>query len=264
MQVDTIVGLGSAGLAIIAALVSGLVANRTNRQAHDLERQRRIETAAEKAERILSEYRDPLLDAAQALQSRLYNVVNQDYFGRFLHCGDPREERYARDYTVYVLAEYLCWVEIIRRELRFLDLGDVERNRTLLAHLVQTQYTVQTTTMALPLRVFRGPQRAIAEVMMIATNATEGPRTEALGYAAFCHRLDTDSEFAGWFDRLRTQDIDAVAAHESGADTRLIMLQHDLVDLMDFLDPKAIRIPQRFRGRLPNPRPELPSQPAAR
>jgi len=78
--------------------------------------QARIETEAEAAERILEQYRDPLLDAAQNLQARMYNVIEQDYFGRYLHCGDPDEERYARDYTVFVLAEYLCWAEIVRRE----------------------------------------------------------------------------------------------------------------------------------------------------
>src|SRR6185295_5274451 len=114
---------------------------------------------------------DPLLDAAQALQSRIFNILAQNYLGKFLHCGDADEERYARDYTVFVLAEYLCWVEIVRRELRFLDLGDVVRNRDLLAQLYTIQLTIQHDKAPPRLRVFRGKQRAIAELMMVPTGA---------------------------------------------------------------------------------------------
>ena len=76
------------------------------------------------AERILQQYRDPLLDAAHTLQGRLFNIMAQNFLGMYLNHPDPEERRYARDYTVYAIAEYLCWVEILRRELRFHDLGD--------------------------------------------------------------------------------------------------------------------------------------------
>src|SRR5215831_11193387 len=181
---DTIVGLGSAALAIVSAIVSGASASRANRQAAELERQRRKETATEAAQRILNQYRDPLLDAAQTLQGRAYNIVEDNFFGRYLHCGDPVEESHARDYTVYAIAEYLCWAEIVRRELRFLDDDVNAANPYLLTYLANIQLTLQTDRIPLPFRVFRGPQRAIAELMMVPTNAPEGPRSEAMGYAA--------------------------------------------------------------------------------
>ncbi len=252
---DTIVGLGSAALAIVSAIVSSAGASRANKQAAELERQREKETAAEAAERILNEYRDPLLDAAQTLQSRLGNIVKGRYLDRYLHCGDPVEERYARDYTVYAAAEYLCWAEILRRELRFLDAGNVERNRKLLAHLTQVQVTFQSDKIPPALRIFRGAQRAIAELMMVPTNAPSGPRSEAMGYAAFCHRLDTDPTFAAWFERLRTTDVDAIAGNDDAANVRLAILSHDLIDLIDFLDPKALRIPNQLRQRVSDARP---------
>jgi hypothetical protein len=260
---NTVLAVTSAVLAVIGAIVSGAVANRTNRKALELDRQRRAETATEGAARVLSQYRDPLLDAAQTLQSRIYNLVTTDYLGRYLSCGIPEEERYARDYTVFSVAEYLCWVEIVRRELRFLDAGDDERTRTLPTHLDTTQYTFQTDKVPEPLRIFRGAQRAIAELMMVPTNAPEGPRSEALGYAGFCRRLDTDSEFASWFTRLRTADIDAIATKDAETVARLLILQHDLVDLIEFLDPDAVRIPERVRGRLAGDRPRVPAQPRA-
>jgi hypothetical protein len=257
---DTIVGLGSAALAIVSAIVSGASASRANRQAAELERQRRKETASEAAQRILNQYRDPLLDAAQTLQGRAYNIVGDNFFGRYLHCGDPVEEGHARDYTVYAIAEYLCWAEIVRRELRFLD-DDVDAaNPHLLTYLANIQLTLQTDRIPLPFRVFRGPQRAIAELMMVPTNSPEGPRSEAMGYAAFRHRLENDREFAAWFERLRYADIDAVAASTPGVDQRLAMLQHDLIDLIDYLDPKALRVPAQIRSRVSAERPQIPGR----
>ena len=250
MDTDGIIGFGSAILAFVGAVASGILASRANRQAHELDRRRRLDTRVEDAERVLGQYRDPLLDAAQTLQSRLFNIIRLDYLVRYLHCGDPDEERYARDYTVYAIAEYLCWVEIVRRELRFLDLGDVERNRQLLAHLTQAQVTIQSDTMPPQFRVFRGRQRAIAELTMVPTGASDGPRTECLGYAAFSQRLYGDPAFAAWFARLR-EDVDTVAAASAEDNVRLVRLQNDLVDLIEFLDPGAVRIIPAQRNRLP-------------
>ena len=264
------VGVDDINVELIAALVSvvlsvgaGVFSARANRKArefdHELDRRRKAEDEAATAQRILGQYRDPLLDAANTLQSRVFNIVNNRYLGRWLHCGDPHEERYARDYTVFALGEYLTWVEIVRRELRFLDVGDEAHNRQLMALLMQAQLTIQATKLARPFRVFRGHQRAIAEVMMVPTGMPEGPRSECLGYAAFCDRLDEDEDFRGWFDRLR-MDVDDLVDRRH--DDRLIRLQNDLVDLIDHLDPRALRIPAQFRERLPRPEPATTGIPA--
>lgn len=255
MHPEVIITLASTALALLSAIVAGVMANRSARQTHELERQRRRETQAEAAERIEQQYRDPLLDAANTLQGRLYNIVAQDYLGRYLHCGDPDEERYARNYTVYAVGEYLCWVEIVRRELRFLDLGDNKRNRKLLGHLSQLQYAFQTERLLSPLKLFRGRQRAIAELMMVPTNASEGPRTECMGYAAFERRLESDPEFAAWFAGL-SADIDVVARSSAVENIRLFQVQRELIDLIDFLDPDSVRIPANLRARLPEPQPD--------
>jgi hypothetical protein len=247
VDVDSAVGFGSAGLALVGAIASGVFSARTNKQAHDLERQARIETEMAQAERILEQYRDPLLDAAQTLQSRLFNIVEQNYFGRYLHCGDADEERYARDYTLYGFAEYLCWAEIVRRELRFVDLRDAPRTRRLLGHLAQIQLTMQTDRVGSPFKIFRGRQRAMAELTMVPTGATTGPRTECMGYATFSRRLHGDDEFRSWF-ALLDRDIDRVADGEENA--RLVRLQRDLVDMIDFLDAEAVRIPRAHRKRM--------------
>jgi hypothetical protein len=249
---ELIVGVGSAALSVIGALTAGVVASRSTKQAHEFDRQRRHETQIEQARRIEQEYRDPLLDAAHTLQGRLFNIIANGYLAKYLHCGNPEHERYARDYTVYAIADYLCWVEILRHELRFLDLGDIERNRDLVELLTRIQYTFQRDDLPSAVEIFRGRQRAIAEVMMLPTSATEGPRNESMGYAAFCHRLDTDAEFASWFAQLRA-DVDVVEQSTDKDNVRLVLLQRQLLDLIDFLDPNCVRRPAGWRNRLPEP-----------
>ena len=255
-----------AGLSAVLSLGAAVLGARANRRAKELdfelERRKKQEDAAEIAQRILHRYRDPLLDAAQTLQSRSFNIVANGYLASFLHCGDPEEEAYARKYTVFAVAEYMTWVEIVRRELRFLDVGDEDRNRELLARLTQTQVTLQSDKIRGPFRIFRGRQRAIAELMMIPTGATEGPQKECIGYAAFCDRLDEDPDFANWFSRLH-DEVDLLVSR--GNDDRIIQLQNDLVDLIDHLDPKALRIPPNFRQRLNQMSPiPVPTQPTSR
>jgi hypothetical protein len=249
-RVDNIELIVASASAVIS-LAAGFTSARANRRARELdfqlERRRREDDAAEVAKRVLHQYRDPLLDAAQTLQSRTFNIVRNGYLERFLHCGDPEEERYARDYTVFAVAEYLTWVEIVRRELRFLDVGDEEHNRKLMTLLMDTQLTIQSDKLKGPFRIFRGHQRAIAELMMVPTNAPEGPRNECIGYAAFCDRLDEDPDFRVWFERMRNQ-VDLLATREH--DERLVQLQNDMVDLIDHLDPKMLRIPENFRQRI--------------
>jgi hypothetical protein len=246
-NVELIVAAASAVLSLAAGLVSARANRRAKQFEYQLEKQRKHDDAAAVAARILHQYRDPLLDAAQTMQSRAANIVANNYLGKYLHCGNLDEERYARDYTVFALAEYMCWVEIVRRELRFLDVGDVDNNRKLLERLNQTQVTLQSDHLNGPFRVFRGRQRAIAEIMMVPTNATEGPRSECIGYAAFSKRLDDDEDFAAWFAQLRA-DVDIVLSR--GHDERLVQLQNDLVDLINHLDPKLLRIAEHYRRRL--------------
>jgi hypothetical protein len=250
MTPESIIAGASAALSVVAGVYSA----QANRRAVTLQQQLDAETkrldAESRAERVLHQYRQPLLDAAHALQGRLYNIVAQDYLGVYYRYRgeDDEDRRYARDYTVYVIAEYLCWVEILRREARFDDLQTDDTHRNLMTCLASIQFAIQDDGHeSAALRVFRGRQRALAELMMVPTGSAEGPRTECMGYAAFSRRLD-DAEFAGWFAQLRA-DVDTIAA--SPEDTaRLVGLQKELVALMDLLDPERVRVPLEFRGRL--------------
>ena len=73
-------------------------------------------------------------------QRRLYNILHGQvldrapgndagYLTAFLGRGTPAEAEYARRSTVFVLAEYLAWAEVLRRDVQFLNMGGSRVNR---------------------------------------------------------------------------------------------------------------------------------------
>ncbi|MFD7296421.1 hypothetical protein ACFV9W_24305 [Streptomyces sp. NPDC059897] len=216
--------------------------------------QRRIR----KVERLdyMDRYSASLAWATFDLQSRLFNILTgherdttpgpaRGYLTIFLVHGTEREAELARRSTVFVLAEYLGWVEILRRDLQFLDLGNSGENRKVVTQLYRISETFNGSfNQHDALRLFRIQQRAIGGVMIHPDS--EPGRRRCLDYAEFCARLDTDSAFAAWFAELLA-DVDEIAEDAVPALARLRALQQQLVELIDLLDPDAARFPQFHR-----------------
>jgi hypothetical protein len=214
------------------------------------------------AERLdyMGRYRDSLLWAAFDLQSRIYNILNgyrvdrsrsdsrRGFLRGFLLEGTPKQVQYARCSTAYVFAQYLGWAEIFRRDIQFLDLGRNDRTQRTMLLLSSISGTLSAFGKAEGegFRVFRANQRAIGE-LMIAPDTKPGERW-CLGYAEFGRRVSEDDEFGTWMEEL-FEYVDWAANAPDSATKRLMKLQHGLVDLIDFLDPKGIRFPAAQRSR---------------
>jgi hypothetical protein len=204
-------------------------------------------SAAEKAidaDELVAKYRNPLLRSAFDLQSRIYNVYRP---GGFRGRADPE---YFRLNTLFLFADFLGWLEIVRRELQFVDLGAVDATRKLARTIDHVQDRLaSTSTLRDGLYIYRGHQRAIGEVMLSAVerNIGSGPRHECMGYAAFVEAQQRP-EFARWFERLGEAVMRLPDAPEKPK--RLIEVQHALIALIDFLDPDALRFDRQYRGKL--------------
>lgn len=233
----------------VVALISVAVTYRTALVTHRLQDEARNRERMEVAEDLFRRYRVPLLSSAESLQSRLHNVLSRNFLRTYLHSGDSENQHYVRHNTVYVLAEHLAWLEVLRREQRFLDLDSVKSTKELFAAIQQIHHPLATDGLPGPFRVFRGHQRAIGEVMLHRVESSEGPVTDVLGYAAFCQRLDADPGFASWFTRLLAE-IDDVEAQGHRGNERLVLLQNALVDLIELLDPEGDWLPLKHRERL--------------
>ncbi|MGW6015599.1 hypothetical protein [Streptomyces sp. NPDC055210] len=208
--------------------------------------QRRI--AASERLNYMNQYGASLAWAAFDFQSRLFNILFGRYLSVFLTGGTEKDAELARRSTVFVVAEYLGWVEILRRDVQFLDLGNSGSNSRVVTQLSQIGETFnRATSLHDELRLFRIQQRAIGSVMIHPDS--EPGRRRCLDYAEFCRRLDEDDRFNGWFSDLLA-DVDALATNMTSAEARLRALQQQLVELIDLLDPDAIRFPQ-FHRRVP-------------
>ena len=242
--------LVTALLALAGTLLTAVLASRDRRDLEtlkdDLQSRREQKVAAASAEQVLARYRDPLLHAAYDLQSRCWTIVRLGFLDRYLQQGTPQEQRYAVENTVFLLAQYLGWTELIRQEVQFLDLGNKDRTRALLTLQDHIYFILQADRGAFStrLRVFAGDQRAIGELMIVRP-AGQTPR--CLGYAAFL--LKRPRQLDPWLNPLRG-DLAALAAGPLDI-TRLVALQRGLVDLLDFLDPGSVRFPAVKRQRLP-------------
>jgi hypothetical protein len=181
----------------------------------------------EEADRVISRYRDPLLRSAYDLQSRIYNVYRP---GGFKVGKDPE---YFRLNTMFLFAEFLAWLEIIRREVQFLDLGAVQGTRDLSHALQEVQDHIATTSeLRDDFYLYRGQQRAIGELMLVPAKGQDaaGPRYECMGYAAFVAAQE-EPAFASWFTRLGR----AVSQLPESRPERLVWVQRALIDLIDLL-----------------------------
>ncbi|MFF9899127.1 hypothetical protein [Streptomyces longispororuber] len=195
----------------------------------------------------MASYHDPLLWSVHDLRSRLVSITEDDLFGRFMEAGEDRAA-YALRHTMFVLAEYLGWVEILRRSVSFIDLGDQRRNQRLMEHLSLIRQVLFARDLDAPLRVLYGYQRAIGELMIVPDAATDGRASRCLGFAQFTALLERDENFREWFSPLE-QSVFELAQDPQRGISRLKALESQLAELIDFLDPDRLRFPRRSLER---------------
>jgi hypothetical protein len=205
------------------------------------------------AEQLAVRFREPLLHAVFNLETRIYNIIELGFFARFLAPDSSEEDReYAVLNTLYVVGQFFCWCEILRRDSQFVDPRNDERNREVMRTLeaVRDTFSDSITVNERCFRLFRGEQRALGEVMLApAVDPHPGaPRWECMGYAAFLRALD-DPQTGRWFRRLRA-DIEVLAQDMRGHDVRLRLIQKRLIDILDILDPDSHRVPVGLRERV--------------
>ncbi|MEL6909829.1 MAG: hypothetical protein AAFO85_06430 [Cyanobacteria bacterium J06598_4] len=138
------------------------------------------------------------------------------------------------------------WQEVLRREIRFLDLGDAEESRQFAKLLSNVQEAFLSDTIDMTFCLFRGHQRAIGELMLKDNNNSS--QLDCIGLAEFTEKIDMP-EFSKWISNLKA-DIEKLAEKPGKHEERLITVQHTLIDLIDFLDDRDIRIPKKYRTKI--------------
>jgi hypothetical protein len=231
---------------VLISTIGAIVSVVISRRAAQIER-------LSAAEELATHFREPLLHAIFNLQTRIYNIVELNFFDRFLGENNKESEKeYAVLNTMYVFAQFFCWVEIMRREAQFIDLRNDQRNRVSRAKLEAVYETIADSINIQEkcFRLFRGEQRALGEVMLVPVEASKPgfPRWGCMTYPSFVQSLN-DEQMARWFRSLR-EDIEEIRKDVAKHDGRLRLIHHRLIDIVDFLDPDEWRIPSRLRKRL--------------
>jgi hypothetical protein len=250
MTVELTVSLISAAVALGSVVLTALLGARAAKERlqlqAEIEAQRAAQVKQEERLDLMNRVRDPVLWAAFDLQSRIYNIVDQRLLPVYLLRGTMEQRAYVQRNTLFLFAQYLAWMEIIRRGVHFLDLGDKRENREVVNQFSKISGILNSDGFLDTLFcIFRGDQRAIGEIMIEASAEGE---FSCIGYAEFCARSDADPSFARWFTRL-SEDIDKLARSDQ-RHPRLMVLQNNLIDLINLLDPESIRFPDRHRSKL--------------
>jgi hypothetical protein len=234
--------IGFAG-GLIAAMISAVVAVRQSRMDqrltqlnHDLDvevhRREAIIDRDIAAEAVLARYREPLAAAAFDLQSRLYNILKMDFFGLYGE-GHPRAEDALRT-TVFRMAQYFGWTEILRREIQFLNFPEDDATREVARLQAEISNRFLTHQGGTELMIWADEQRGIGERMVVEDNGS----LRCMGYAAF--RDHCEVIFAPWWDRLQAE------LKEEPSKARMLEVQHLLCDLVAKLDDRHVRYDPKY------------------
>jgi len=195
---------------------------------------------ADDPRKVRAKCRDGLLASASDLQRWLTATLR---YGM----SSIEDRAYFRGNTLYVIAQYFCWIQIGLREVDFaLNLGDPETTEEFHRRLSKVRVAFATDHLPDEYRVRPRDQATIGRVMMspIEHAPPSSPRHECLGYADFVKKLE-DPEFARWFTGL----IGALESVPPENSRRLVAIHDALVDLLALVDPNGERFPEA-RGHI--------------
>jgi hypothetical protein len=225
---------------LLVALASGALLRHRQKDIANLEHKSRLQLAeldhqlrarearSEReleAEEVLTRYREPLVAAAYDLQRRLYNIIDLSFLNVFMTPGNAREEE-AVESTLYRMAQYFGWTEILRRDIQFLKFREADVTRAVAKLQAEIGHTFASDGYAHAFMLWQDEQRAIGELMIVRENGSVGCR----GYASF-----QEQRRAGRWSRLERLEED-LRSGKAPAAKRLKEIQHQLCDLVDLLD----------------------------
>jgi hypothetical protein len=244
MQTAITVALISALVAVSSAAFTFWGQVKLKRLSSEIDTLQERERERRDAAKVSRKYHEPLARSAYDFQSRLYNMLAKDFAGRYLERGNEREQDYAVYNTVFLVAQYFAWTEIIRIAIQYVDLGSDDQTRQF-ARLQDKIFALFTTDrFPAAFRVFAGEQRALGEWMIRQTEA--GP--ECVGYGTFVERMRGDKE-TDPIAKYLAADVKRFAIDT--ARPRLVEVQNALIDLLDFLDPGYVRFDKLNRTKVP-------------
>lgn len=183
------------------------------------------------ADAVLAKYSEPLGVAAFDLQLRLRNILEDRYLETYV-ARLPERRQEALDSTLYRIAQYFGWMEVLRRGIQHLNFEEPDTFRRVAELRGKIIREWATDDYGLGFMIWADAQRAIGELMIVDT--ASGP--SVMGFSAFSRSMD---RFLPWLGHVR----DSLEAISPARSARLVEVQHRLIDLIQILDDDKLRFP---------------------
>ena len=257
MDTSVLAAIIAAAVALISAIITVLGQSRSKKLEHRLLKERESESKEREFAEIVSKYSKPILRSAIDLKRRLESYIVGDglvtYYNR-----TERDREYTINNTLFLIAEYFCWVEILYQQIQFLDVGLEEQNQNLNDYLREVNLAFMADIndsndgVDFPFRIYKGEQRAIGEIMMKNFVNSDNQTLGSIGYAEFLQRLE-EPEFSKWFAKFKN-DLIKNAKEPHKYDKRLTKIHNALLGLINILDEERKIFPDKERklGRVDN------------
>ncbi|UCF06132.1 MAG: hypothetical protein JSV33_03645 [bacterium] len=192
-------------------------------------------------EKVLSQIRGPAMRAISDLQSRIFVILRsdpkdpEDY--NYLYLKGKGQEDYYINSTAFLVAQFFAWEEVLRQRMAALDYSELvtrlDRVTTSFAHGGRG------------FQIFRLEQREIGE-RMLARSPDSGK--ECIGYSEYLRLIEKD-EVPVCFKRL-DERVQHLLDHPSEEVIRMLLIQHSLIDLVNFIDPDGRWVPKGRRSKV--------------
>ncbi|KUI64495.1 hypothetical protein VM1G_00049 [Cytospora mali] len=209
------------------------------------------------ASKLVAKYHDPLLRAAQELQSRLYNMTAEEGWTIFDYALTEQQlQENVIAYTCFLIGQFCAWVHILQREGQFMQFSSDTGHRDFVNALDAIHEAFSDYKWPLfdtPFCLWRNQQLGIGEVMTIKE---EGGQLLCISYAEYSKKLSSEDADMRWFKTLQYDIAELARAHQDRKDgeeaeirdSRLRVLQHLLVKLVLLLDPLKLRSDRNRTG----------------
>lgn len=213
----------SGAIALISIAISTYNQSRINKLHESLDARRKHQY-----------YIEPLIRSASDLQSRIYNILEGGFIEGFYNSGNKRQQDYVINNTVFLFSQFFAWTEAARIDIQYLSLEKNNKMREFIGLQNNISSLIQTDSLGHYFMFFIGEQRAIAEKMLISTDAG----FDCIGYGGFTKANCFISE--PFFIDLNNEVLNMTNNIENYK-KRLTKIQHALIDLINFLDPDMVR-----------------------
>lgn len=222
---------------LAAALVSSMAALISVVSTFLFKRQMDREQQAVIQRNKLDLYQHPLLLAAVALYWKLEHILNKGFtVYLFSQSSTEAQKRYVFQHTAYVIASFLSWVRIIKRQVLFMRIAERDSESALMwDHVEEIIHAFSSDAPEVghhSFLIWRGTQEAIGEEMIIHSPIDDMPR--CAGYSTFCSLIKEKP-----FLKELVEDTEKMLRSQT-SHLRLTTISERLIPLAEHLDPKQV------------------------